>query len=279
MNFIFVSPNFPIRNFKWVESLKGHGINVLAIGDSPHWDLHPRLRNAAREYYFVPDLSDYGKVLEGCRYFERKYGKIDYIESNNEWWLTLDARLRKDMGVTTGFWPKDMDRIKAKSEMKECFRRGGAKTMRYLLVNGPEDIGKALDFASEVGFPVSIPASYLPQENLRVTLYRRMLKAESDGEVRALREETADRFGKLPPEVEFLFDAAAVRNAAYRYGITKVLAGRYELRVFCTPDENWEKLALPQRWRKRADGLIGPGGFAGMREMAQMLCRRDAAAQ
>ena len=131
----------------------------------------------------------------------------------------------------------------------------------------------------EVGFPVSIPASYLPQENLRVTLYRRMLKAESDGEVRALREETADRFGKLPPEVEFLFDAAAVRNAAYRYGITKVLAGRYELIVFCTPDENWEKLALPQRWRKRADGLIGPGGFAGMREMAQMLCRRDAAAQ
>ena len=123
----------------------------------------------------------------------------------------------------------------------------------------------------EVGFPVSIPASYLPQENLRVTLY--------DGEVRALREETADRFGKLPPEVEFLFDAATVRNAAYRYGITKVLAGRYELIVFCTPDENWEKLALPQRWRKRADGLIGPGGFAGMREMAQMLCRRDAAAQ
>ena len=103
--------------------------------------------------------------------------------------------------------------------------------------------------------------------------------ALSLAQVRALREETADRFGKLPPEVEFLFDAAAVRNAAYRYGITKVLAGRYELIVFCTPDENWQKLALPQRWRKRADGLIGPGGFAGMREMAQMLCRRDAAAQ
>ena len=32
-------------------------------------------------------------------------------------------------------------------------------------------------------------------------------------------------------------------------------------------------------WRKRADGLIGPGGFAGMREMAQMLCRKDAATQ
>ncbi len=156
MNFIFISPNFPIRNFKWVEALKGHGINVLAIGDSPHWDLHPRLRNAAREYYFVPDLSDYGKVLEGCRYFERKYGKIHYIESNNEWWLTLDARLRKDLGVTTGFWPEDMDRIKAKSEMKECFRRGGAKTMRFLLVNGPEDIGKALSFAREVGFPVFV---------------------------------------------------------------------------------------------------------------------------
>lgn len=125
----------------------------------------------------------------------------------------------------------------------------------------------------EVGFPVSIPASYLPQENLRVTLYRRLLKTASVREVRDLREETADRFGKMPPEVEFLFDAAAVRNAANEFGITKLLAGRCEIIVYCKPGGKLEKLALPPRWSRRLDGVIGPGGFSGMREMAQMLVK------
>ena len=50
----------------------------------------------------------------------------------------------------------------------------------------------------EIGFPVSIPGDYLPQENLRVTLYRRLLKTDSLEEVRELREETEDRFGRIP---------------------------------------------------------------------------------
>ncbi len=131
----------------------------------------------------------------------------------------------------------------------------------------------------EVGFPVSIPGDYLPQESLRVTLYRRMLKAASAAEVRALREETCDRFGKLPPEVEFLFDTAAVKNLAFDFGITKVLAGRYEIILYCAPGGQWEKIRLPQRWRRRRDGMIGPGGLAGMREMAQMLSVQGPGAQ
>lgn len=156
MNFIFISANFPVRNFKWVESLRGHGIQVFVIGDSPHWDLHPRLRKAATEYYFVKDLSDFDSVLAGCRYFERKYGKIDYIESNNEWWLMQDAKLREAMDVHTGFYPSEMMKIKAKSEMKACFERGGAKTMRYMLVDGPENLDAALQFANQVGYPVFV---------------------------------------------------------------------------------------------------------------------------
>jgi cytochrome b561 len=31
MNFIFISPNFPPRYFKWVEALKDHGITVLGL--------------------------------------------------------------------------------------------------------------------------------------------------------------------------------------------------------------------------------------------------------
>ena len=35
-----------------------HGVTVLGIGDSPYYDVHPRLKEALKEYYFVQDLSD-----------------------------------------------------------------------------------------------------------------------------------------------------------------------------------------------------------------------------
>jgi len=156
MNFVFVSPNFPRRYFKWVEALKSRGINVLGIVDSPYYDLDPRLVNALTEIYFVYDMTNKTEMERAVGYFQNKYGKIDFIESNNEWWLEEDARLRAVFNVDTGFHPEDMAHIKAKSAMKEYFRKGGAKTMRYLLVHGPQDKEAALEFISEVGYPVFV---------------------------------------------------------------------------------------------------------------------------
>jgi hypothetical protein len=104
----------------------------------------------------MDDMNDFKKMLAACKYFEKKYGKIDFIESDNEWWLEMDARLREAMNVTTGFFPKDMEKIKAKSAMKACFQEGGAKTMRYTLLNGPDDLKKAKDFITAVGYPVFV---------------------------------------------------------------------------------------------------------------------------
>lgn len=156
MNFVFISPNFPVRYYKWAEALKDHGITVLGIGDSPLYDVHPRLLHALTEYYFVKDLSNIEDLKKACQYFQDKYGKIDYIESDNEWWLYNDSVLRKAFNVTTGFYPEDMEKIKAKSAMKECFINAGAKVMRYTLVDGPKDLDNALAFAKEVNYPVFV---------------------------------------------------------------------------------------------------------------------------
>ncbi|MFR3061066.1 MAG: hypothetical protein ACLTL6_03450 [Holdemanella porci] len=45
-------------------------------------------------------------MVKACGYFTFKYGKIDWIESNNEAWLDLDARLRDDFNVKTGFFSR-----------------------------------------------------------------------------------------------------------------------------------------------------------------------------
>ena len=155
MNFIFISPNFPPRYFKWVESLKTRGVNVLVIADSPYQDLSQRLLNASTEYYFVQDMNDFNAMCRAVEYYQNKYGKIDYIESMNEWWLRSDAKLREKFGVD-GLLPQDMDRITSKSGMKEFFKKGGAKIIRYLLVSGPEDKDKAEKFVKEVGYPVFV---------------------------------------------------------------------------------------------------------------------------
>ena len=156
INFVFISPNFPVRYFKWVESLKNRGVRVLGIGDSPNYDLNARLVKALTEYYFVSDLSNKEDLKKAIKYFEIKYGHIDYIESNNEWWLESDAELRKLFNVTTGFFPEDMTKIKAKSAMKEYFQKAGVKTARYVLIDGEKDRKTALEFIKEVGYPVFV---------------------------------------------------------------------------------------------------------------------------
>lgn len=156
MNYVFISPNFPTWNDKWVIALKNHGVNVLGIGDTPYQDLLPTCRDNLTEYYYTPNLSDFDAMLKAVDYFQNKYGKIDFIESLNEWWLEEDAKLREWFNVNTGFFPYEMRKIKAKSAMKRCFEEGGAKTIRYILVDGPSDIDRAKDFIKKVGYPVFV---------------------------------------------------------------------------------------------------------------------------
>ena len=129
---------------------------------------------------------------------------------------------------------------------------------------------------AEVSFPISIPGDYLPQENLRVTLYRRLIKAGSAEEAEDLRAETRDRFGNIPKELDFLFDLAVIRGAAGKLGITGLICSRYELVLQGRPDAPWEKLKFPPRWRRRADGFIGPGSFSGMKEAANIILEQNA---
>ncbi|MDY3893769.1 MAG: hypothetical protein SOZ21_04735, partial [Candidatus Cryptobacteroides sp.] len=102
MNFIFVSPNFPQTYWNFCERLHRGGANVLGIGDAAYESLDNRLTDSLTEYYKVNSLESYDEVFRAVAYFSFKYGKIDWLESNNEYWLEQDSRLRKDFNITTG---------------------------------------------------------------------------------------------------------------------------------------------------------------------------------
>lgn len=151
MNFVYISPNFPEAFRYFCVRLHDNGINVLGVGDAPYDELHQDLRNCITEYYRVDSLENYDDVLKAVGYFTGRYGKIDWIESNNEYWLELDAQLRTDFNVTTGLKTPDMAKIKHKSAMKEYYRRAGIPVARACMADALETI---LEFAREVGYPV-----------------------------------------------------------------------------------------------------------------------------
>ena len=133
-NFIFISPNFPTNYWKFCAELKNNGLRVLGIGDCPYDQLLPELRESLHEYYKVTNLESYDEVFRAVAFFTYKYGKIDSLESNNEFWLERDAKLRTEFNITTGFKDGDMDRVKYKSKMKAYYKKAGIPTARYQLV-------------------------------------------------------------------------------------------------------------------------------------------------
>lgn len=152
-NFVFISPNFPDTYWNFCAQLKNNGLRVLGIGDCPYDQLSDQLRGALHEYYKVSSLENYDEVFKAVAFFTFKYGKIDWLESNNEYWLMRDAKLRTEFNITTGFKNDDMDRIKLKSAMKAYYEKAGLPTARYHLVRGYDD---AVEFAHQVGYPVVV---------------------------------------------------------------------------------------------------------------------------
>ena len=152
-NVIFISPNFPTNYWQFCRELKSNGLNVLGIGDAPYDELTNELRDSLNEYYKVGSLENYDEVYRAVAYFIFKHGRVDWLESNNEYWLERDARLRTDFHITSGFQSGDIPRIKFKSKMKEFYEKVGIPVARYHLV---DDFKGCMAFIKKVGWPVVV---------------------------------------------------------------------------------------------------------------------------
>ena len=151
MNFVFISPSFPENYDRFCSALKANGVNVLGIAETPYEQLSPLLRESLSEYYRVDSLHDYDQMVRALGYFTFRHGKIDFLESNNEYWLEQDARLREDFHITSGFFPQELEKCKFKSRMKAYYQKAGVPTARYQMADTLE---RAYEFVAEVGYPI-----------------------------------------------------------------------------------------------------------------------------
>jgi len=76
-----------------------------------------------------------------------------------------------------------------------------------------------------------VPPGWVAQEALRLDLYRRIATAPDHETLARVREETQDRFGQLPAEVETLFAVASLRVTCRRLGVEEVSTYRDQVRV------------------------------------------------
>ncbi len=153
MNFVFISPHFPKTYWNFCDRLKRNGVNVLGIGDAPYDSIPDELKATLTEYYRVDSLADYDQMVRAMGYFTHEYGKIDWVESNNEYWLELDAALRTDFNINTGAKNDFIQRIKYKSKMKESYRAAGVPVARHHMVS---TLDAAREFIKQVGYPVIV---------------------------------------------------------------------------------------------------------------------------
>jgi len=98
-------------------------------------------------------MMDYDQMYRAVAWFAHKHGRIDWLESNNEFWLEQDAQLRTDFNITTGDKADTVMRFKTKSNMKAFYEKAGVPVARYHLTTTLQE-GKK--FVEKVGYPVIV---------------------------------------------------------------------------------------------------------------------------
>lgn len=117
----------------------------------------------------------------------------------------------------------------------------------------------------------SIPAFYIPQEGVRVTLYRRLLQAVGLDELTALLGEMEDRFGPLPEPVRLLAGLTAVRNCGAAFGLRTVSVKRNETAVSGDLAELGPHLKGRRGWTVLGSHAVGPGGVGGAEALLEAM--------
>ncbi|MCY4150746.1 MAG: transcription-repair coupling factor [Aestuariivita sp.] len=77
-----------------------------------------------------------------------------------------------------------------------------------------------------LGVPVLIPASYIPNLDVRMGLYRRLSRLRDKTDLEGFAAELIDRFGKLPREINFLLLIIHLKMLCRRAGILKLSGGQ-----------------------------------------------------
>ncbi len=140
-----------------------------------------------------------------------------------------------------------------------------------------------------LGVPVLIPDSYVPDLDVRLGLYRRLSSLATKVELEGFAAELIDRFGPLPKEVNTLLLVVRIKGMCKRAGIAKLDGGpkgatiQFHNDKFASPEGLVEfihaqnglakvrdnKIVVRRDWRKTSDKI--KGAFAIAQDLAMKV--------
>jgi transcription-repair coupling factor (superfamily II helicase) len=82
-----------------------------------------------------------------------------------------------------------------------------------------------------LGIALRIDESYVPEENQRLRLYKKIAGASSEKALDEVRAEMEDRYGTPPDATVYLLEAGLIRLECERMGIAQVDRKRAELQI------------------------------------------------
>jgi transcription-repair coupling factor (superfamily II helicase) len=102
-----------------------------------------------------------------------------------------------------------------------------AEAVRALKSGREPDLLAPLSAVTEINLhaPALLPEAYCGDVHIRLSLYKRLASATRAEQIDAMLDEITDRFGKLPPQAQTLFDVHRLRVLAKSYGVAKIDAG------------------------------------------------------
>jgi transcription-repair coupling factor (superfamily II helicase) len=113
-----------------------------------------------------------------------------------------------------------------------------AEAVRSLKAGREPDLLAPLSAVTEINLhaPALLPDAYCGDVHIRLSLYKRLASAQKAEQIDAMLEEITDRFGRLPPQGQTLFDVHRLRVLAKNYGVTKIDAGERVTAITFAPN-------------------------------------------
>ncbi len=107
------------------------------------------------------------------------------------------------------------------TDFKELFKEEMEKKKEYVT-----------DVTIDTDIEMHIPDEYISNIQERLFLYTQLDEIETEEGITAFANMLTDRFGKIPPQVEELFDGLRLRWAAKELGFERIVLKNYKLQAF-----------------------------------------------
>jgi len=92
--------------------------------------------------------------------------------------------------------------------------------------------------------PALLPDAFCGDVHVRLSLYKRLATADSLEKIETMLEEIVDRFGKLPPQAQALFDTHKLRVQSKPYGVIKIDAAPGVINITFRPNPPVEPMRI-----------------------------------